>query len=118
MKAPRSKPEEQLDAALSVVFPNQKILHDMPIKVNGRTLYVDRVIKGSRLAIEIDGRQHLEFVAHFHGNADGFKSHKDRDAAKESWLHQNGYSLVRISHRETVTSEMLRIRVLEALSDG
>ena len=118
MRAPRSKPEADLDVALAVVFPNQKILHDMPIKVNGRTLYVDRVIKGSRLAIEIDGRQHLEFVAHFHGNADGFKSHKERDAVKTAWLEQNGYALVRISHREGVNAEMLRTRVLEALNNG
>jgi very-short-patch-repair endonuclease len=113
----RSHLEETLDAALKELYPFDNIAEDMPIKVRGRTLYVDRVVRGIKLAIEIDGRQHDEFVAHFHGDASGFKSHKERDALKEAWLQANGYSIVRFKHNDTVTAETLRAAILEAL-DG
>jgi very-short-patch-repair endonuclease len=112
----RSHLEEALDIALKALYPFDNIAEDMPIKVRGKTLYVDRVIRGAKIAIEIDGRQHDEFVAHFHRDADGFKSHKQRDALKEAWLTANGYSIVRFKHTDTVTAETLRAAILEALN--
>lgn len=111
----RSKLEEDLDDALRKLFPHDRIKEDMPIKVRGKTLYVDRIIAGAKIAIEADGRQHFEFVAHFHKDAEGFKSHVERDRVKAEWLEQNGYTLVRISYAEEITFESVRRKILDAL---
>jgi very-short-patch-repair endonuclease len=110
----RSKLEDALDVAIASLYPHDPIQSDMPIKIRGRTLYVDRVIKSAKIAIETDGRQHSEFVAHFHGDADGFKSHKERDAIKAAWLEANGYTLIRFKHTDKITAETLREAILEA----
>jgi very-short-patch-repair endonuclease len=117
MKKARSKLEESLDAALHELYPQERIARDMPVKVKGRVLYVDRVIRGPRIAIEIDGRQHSEYVAHFHRDADGYAEHKTRDRIKEQWLEDNGYSLVRFNYNEEVTAVILREKILKALQD-
>jgi very-short-patch-repair endonuclease len=117
MRPPRSKLEEALDAAIAQIYPHSQVAHDMPIKVRGgRVLFVDRVIRGARIAIEVDGRQHSEFVAHFHKDAGGFASHKERDALKEDWLDANGYTLIRFAHNEEISAETLRAKILEALN--
>lgn len=114
----RSKLEEQLDAALRELYPQQRIKEDMPIRVHGRTLFVDRVIPGPKIAIEADGRQHSEYVAHLHGSADGYAEHKYRDRIKEEWLAENGYVLVRVNHDEEINAQMLRERILNALHEA
>lgn len=114
----RSKLEAQLDDALRELYPLEKIAEDMPIKVApGKTLYVDRVIRGARIAIEADGRQHTEFVKMMHGDATGFKSHKERDRVKELWLRSNGYTLVRVRYDDTITAKLIRERILKALNE-
>jgi very-short-patch-repair endonuclease len=117
-KKARSSLEAALDEVLKQLYPEHSIRHDFPIKVNRATLFVDRVILALRLAFEIDGRQHSEFVAHFHVNAEGFKSHKTRDRLKEQWLEENGFTLIRIAPDEIITAKSIRSRIIEALKDG
>ena len=117
----RSKQEIELDKALAEVFGPAAIKSEKPIKIRGRTLFVDRVLESYRIAFEIDGRQHSEFVAHFHGDAQGFKESQARDSLKTQWLEANGYSIVRFAHNESVTAEAVRARLVAVLkkdSDG
>ena len=111
----RSGLEEKLDVAIREVFPMEPVIEDMPIKVRGKTLYVDRVLRNLKVAIEIDGSQHLEFVAFYHKDSQGFKDSQHRDRLKEEWLAANGYSFVRFAHNEAVTSITLRKKILKAL---
>ena len=111
----RSKLEQRLDKVLKELFPAEAIVEDMPIKVRGRTLYVDRVLKNVQLAIEVDGRQHSEFIERFHKDAQGFKNSQERDALKEQWLVANGYTFVRFKSTEQLTAKTLRSRILKAL---
>jgi len=112
---PRSKPESALYDILVKLFPNDRIVEQYPVKVAGKTLFVDFVIMDKGLAFETDGRQHDEFVAHFHKDADAFKASKERDRLKELVLRSLGYTLVRIKHDEKLTVATVRSKLLAAL---
>jgi very-short-patch-repair endonuclease len=114
-RAARSKLEEQLDIALKELYPNDSILHDYPIKIGLKTLYVDRVICRRKLAFEVDGKQHSEFNTFHHKDAEGFASHKDRDRAKEEWLDKQGYCTVRLEYKDKLDADSIRIKILEQL---
>jgi very-short-patch-repair endonuclease len=111
----RSRLEETLDTVLKELFPNDRFVEDWPIKVRGRTLFVDRVLPTRKLAFEIDGRQHLEYVQYFHKDHDGFVSHKERDRVKTEWLATNHYTLIRLAHNDKITVKEVRARILMAL---
>jgi very-short-patch-repair endonuclease len=113
----RSALEETLDSALKELYPRERIAEDMPIKVRGHSLFVDRVIRGPKIAIEIDGRQHTEFVAHFHKDKDGFAKHRMRDRIKDEWLRENGFTIVRINYDEKITKDILRAKIIGALTE-
>lgn len=113
----RSKLEAQLDIAIKQLYPRERIREDWAIKVGpGKTLYVDRIIPGARVAIEADGRQHEEFVQWMHTDAAGFRSHQERDRVKAAWLKANGYTLVRVNYDETISAALLREKILAALT--
>jgi very-short-patch-repair endonuclease len=116
-KSPRSALEAALDKALEELYPYDAVKSDWPIKVKGKTLYVDRVLLGPKIAIEADGRQHSEYTEHFHRDADGFRSSKERDALKVAWLEANGFTLVRFDHKEEISAATLRTKILEALDE-
>lgn len=113
----KSKGEAALDDALREVFGPTAVSEELAVKVRGRTLYVDRVIRSLRIAFEVDGRQHSEFVAFHHGDRDGFAASKERDSLKSRWLDANGYTLIRFSHTDKITPELLRRRLNDALKD-
>jgi very-short-patch-repair endonuclease len=113
----RSKLEALLDKALAELYPHERIRSDWAIKIPpGRTLYVDRIIPGARVAVEADGRQHSTFIKYMHGDADGFRSHQERDRIKAEWLAANGYTLVRVAYNETISAGMIREKILAALT--
>jgi very-short-patch-repair endonuclease len=112
----KSKQEADLDRALVEVFGPAAVKSEKTIRVRGKTLYVDRVIEAYKIAFEIDGRQHNEYVEHFHGDAQGFTDAQTRDRFKEQWLTANGYSLVRFNFDEAVTAQSVRDRLVAALN--
>jgi very-short-patch-repair endonuclease len=112
----RSKGEAALDIALAEVFGPTAVTREMPIKIFGRTLFVDRVLQGYKIAFEVDGIQHDAFNEFFHGNADGFKSHKERDKYKAAWLDANGFTLIRFKSKDKISPELVRQRVQTAIS--
>jgi very-short-patch-repair endonuclease len=114
-RAARSKLELAVDNALAALYPNEPIKHEVPIKVKGRTLFIDRMLKGPAIVIEVDGKQHDVFSEFHHQDAEGFKDSKARDLMKEQWAIGNGYTFVRIKHNETITTKTLRAKILEAL---
>jgi hypothetical protein len=65
------------------------------------TLFVDFLIPSASLAVEVHGRQHFEFVAHFHGDKRGFRKSKARDKDKVNWLELNSITLVTLNYLET-----------------
>lgn len=57
-------------------------------------LYLDFFIARLKLAVEINGVQHRQFVPYFHGTNMGFFEQKKRDAAKLAWCNLNGIKLL------------------------
>lgn len=115
MRGARSKGEADLDEALAAVFGPAAVTRELAIKVRGKTLFVDRVLKGYGLAFEVDGGQHDQFNEFFHGDANGFASSKERDRLKALWLEANGFTLIRFSSKDKITAELVRKRVQSAL---
>ena len=80
-KRPRSKLHILARKILKEEFPYDTILEEVPLVGSHKpsrksTLYVDFFIPSHSLAIEVHGRQHFEFVAHFHGDRKGFRKSK------------------------------------------
>jgi len=113
----KSKQERDLDAALAELYPLDKVLHEYAIRVDQRTLYIDRFLPQRMLAIEVDGRQHFEYCSYFHGDLDGFRKSQARDRRKVEWLNDNGYALVRFRYDEQITTALLRERIIKAYND-
>jgi hypothetical protein len=59
-------------------------------------LELDLFIEDLALAIEVQGRQHFEYVPHFHGTYRGFQEQKERDKLKCRLCEQQGIVLLEI----------------------
>ena len=102
-KRPRSNLHILARKLLREQFPYDTILEEVPLPGSHKpsrksTLYVDFFIPSHSLAVEVQGRQHFEFVAHFHGDRQGFRKSKARDRDKANWLENNGIQLIALSY--------------------
>ena len=108
----RSKREKQLDEVLTEMFPAYTMLQDYPITVGRKTLYIDRVVVGPNIAIEVDGKQHEQASEFFHRDKEGFYNSKANDKLKEMWCAMHDYVFVRFASAENITSKILRKKIL------
>ena len=100
-------------------FPYDRILEEVSLPGSHKpsrksTLFVDFLIPSASLAVEVHGRQHFEFVAHFHGNMQGFRKSKARDRDKSNWLGTNSINLITLSYSESENEWRERIINREA----
>ena len=118
-KSPRSKLHISARKLLRQIFPYDTILEEVPLPGSHKpsrksTLFVDFLIPSESLAVEVHGRQHFEFVAHFHGDKAGFRKSKARDRDKANWLQTNSIALVALSYSESEDEWKRRIINREA----
>lgn len=59
-------------------------------------LSLDFYMPNHNIAFEFQGRQHGEFVKHFHGDASGLKKQLERDARKKAWCELNNIRLIEV----------------------
>lgn len=76
---------------------------------NTRPLRVDAYFKDANLIIEYNGKQHYNFVNHFHENLDTFKKSQKRDNHKYKKIKENGINL--IIHKYSDNIELLTNKV-------
>ncbi len=105
-KRPRSKLHILARKLLHEQFPYDRIFEEAPLPGSNKpsrksTLFVDFLIPSHSLAVEVHGRQHFEFVAHFHGNQQGFRKSKARDRDKARWLENNSITLITLGYSGT-----------------
>jgi hypothetical protein len=73
-------------------YPLFDVLQESPIKIDNHTLFCDIMIKSPiKMIIEINPRQHFEFVPFFHKTMALFKQAQMRDKLKEKWATMNDY---------------------------
>jgi len=110
-----SEDQKILFEYLKQIYPNQKIyyeflIHDLNIRLDLYLPYLG-------LAIEYDGRQHTEFVAHFHKDLLGFEVSKFQDKKKNSYLTDKGIKLLRINYNNMVKNCDELIERINSLPD-
>lgn len=102
-----SHDQRKLYDLLGEVYPGLKIAYEYPLyDVNQR---VDLFIPSLGIAIEYSGRQHSEYVQHFHKDFEGYMKGRQQDQKKIEYLASKGVKLVIIKHNEMVdTPEQLK----------
>ena len=88
----RSQPHLDARALLKSIYPTQRILEEVPLP--GMLLHADFYIPSKNAIVEVHGRQHYEFVAHFHGDRMGFLRSKINDVIKGDWCDLNNILLI------------------------
>lgn len=97
-------------------FPLCTIFNEHSVKYEDHQLYFDFYVKDYGLLFEIQGRQHSEFVEHFHGDSRGFIASKKRDNLKVAYCEENNLTLVIINYDEKInTQEELLKKINEAM---
>jgi len=106
-----SKLADRMGDLLREVFPFAKIIPEHYVKYKGQKLFVDYYVPSYLIAIEVHGRQHDEFVEHFHKDDRGWRAHRRRDRYKEEWASLNGitYIVIRENDAPNTKEEMLAL---------
>lgn len=93
----RSKLQYLTGQYLRAKYPFDVILEDFKCP-DGFDL--DFFLPKRKLAYEVQGRQHTEFVPFFHKNEAGFKEHQTRDSNKKRFCEINEITLIYIYTEE------------------
>ena len=116
-----SKIADKVHSILLELFPSnpiKQVFCEYYINFMGKKLYFDFYIKSLNLFIEVQGRQHVQFVKHFHGDRKTFLAQKERDNLKRVWAEENDFSLFRILYNEHITKQLVLDKIKYALSEG
>lgn len=95
-KTCKSKLQYEIGQLIKNKYPMDTILEEVSLP-GSSGLFVDFLIPSRRMAFEIQGRQHGEYVPFFHGDKRGFLDSKARDYNKELWCELNNIQLVYFS---------------------
>lgn len=99
----KSEPHLAARALLQELFPQTSILEEVPLP--STRLIVDFYLPSYNLMVEVNGRQHSEYIPHFHGSEDEggrmkFYQGKKRDRLKREWCEINNITLVSLEYNE------------------
>ena len=106
----KGKFQSQVGDILSEVYPSDVICEEFPC--SGEGLHLDFFVPRKKVAIEVQGRQHHEFVEFFHRTRAGFLKQKECDARKAEWCELNKIQLIKIDTGEK------RENILKVLLDS
>ncbi len=104
----RGKFQSEVGDIISELYPGDVICEEFPC--SGEGLHLDFFVPRKKFAVEVQGRQHHQFVEFFHGTAEGFKKQQQRDSRKDEWCRLNAIRLVKIdtgTKRENVIKLIL-----------
>lgn len=103
-----SRGNVKLLSFLKEIFPNTKIETEYSI---GQSLRLDCYVGHPyNLGFEYDGVQHSKSVDHFGGD-DQYIKNRENDQLKENICKGRGINLVRISHTEAFTKDVLLFKI-------
>jgi len=104
----RGKFQTEVGDVLAELYPGDVICEEFPC--SGENLTLDFFVPRKKVAGEVQGRQHRQFVQFFHGDKDGFERQQKRDSRKDEWCELNNIRLVKIdtgTKRENVKKLLL-----------
>ena len=85
------------------VYPTVTLLEEVPLHVRpSNVLYLDFYIPLHKIAIEVHGKQHYEYIRHFHRDRIACAKHMRRDREKAEWCELNDIKLIVLPYNETV----------------
>ena len=87
--------------------PHKRIFSERYVSYKGQRLFFDFYIKELGVFVECQGRQHLEYVKHFHGNKESFVKQKHRDNLKIDYVQKNNLYLIRLYDTEEISKELI-----------
>jgi len=95
----RSKIQFKVKQFLKKFWQNHIVYEEFP--VYGSRMTVDILNATKKIAVEVQGRQHIEFNKFFHNNSRlEYLEAIKRDFEKASWLNKNGFKLIEINEGE------------------
>jgi len=80
-------------------------------------LFFDFYVKDLPILVECDGRQHSEFISHFHVDRDGFFASKKRDNLKIEYAEYNRIPLVIIKYDDKITRSTLLRKIIASQNE-
>ena len=86
-----------LESIFHKPFPNKRPNFMKNIKT-GRNLELDCYNSDLKIACEYNGRQHYEFLAHFHGTRDAFHKQQANDRLTRERCMKNGVYLIEVPY--------------------
>jgi len=111
-----SKQATELHTILKKVFPNNIILKEHYVKYKYTRLFFDFYIKDLGVLIEVQGRQHVEYVEHFHGSKESFREQKRRDNLKVQYVEEQGsLTLIRFYYNEKLDVDLVMDKICKGL---
>jgi very-short-patch-repair endonuclease len=107
-----SKAQVEIYELVRSLFPHARVIMNYPL---GNRQTIDIFVKDFNIGIEVDGKQHDNFVEFFHKNLLGFNIQKLLDRKKEVLCKELGIVLVRIKYDKGVNKDTLLRRIKEAI---
>jgi len=111
-----SKIAADLYVVLKELYPFAKITPEHYVNFKNTRLLFDFYIRNMNLLFECQGRQHTEFVKHFHGIKENFYGQKRRDNLKVEYCENSGLTLVFFYDTiDKINKETVLKRIYEAM---
>lgn len=109
-----SKQSDKVYGLLREIFPQGYIKTEHYVRFKGKRLFFDFFLPQYKMLIEVQGRQHYEFVKHFHSDIDGFKDNKKRDNLKIDYASVNDMCFIIVDYNENINKHELLKKMIEA----
>jgi len=98
-----SAPHKRARQLLKELYPFDTAFEEVALPVKrGTTLFADFLIPNRRMMVEVHGRQHFEYVAHFHGDMHSYYKAQARDRCKAEWCELNDIELIVLKEGESI----------------
>lgn len=102
----RSKLHLKARELIEKTFPFDNIHEEVTLPgskkgASGSLLYADFFLPSRKLIVEVNGRQHDEYIKFFHKNKLEFYKAQARDRNKKEWCELNNITIVYLNHNES-----------------
>ena len=94
--------------------PHRRVFPEHYVRYKSTKLFFDFFIREISTLVECQGRQHTEYVKHFHGSRGSFLKQKFRDNLKIEYVQNNNLYLIRVYDYEDITGKLILDKINKA----